>query len=81
MLLTQRENLPHEDTERPDVTLGGVDFVENGLWRHPLERKSGLCNSQRLKKQKKQVKSQILHPFFVALILFFLTLMKINDQT
>lgn len=45
MPLTQRENLPHEDTEGPDVTLGGVDLVENGLWRHPLERKSGLCKS------------------------------------
>lgn len=46
MPLTQREDLPHEDTEGPDVTLGGVDLVENGLWCHPLERKSGLCSSQ-----------------------------------
>lgn len=42
MLLTQREDLPHEDAEGPDVTLGGVDLVEDGLWCHPFEGQSSL---------------------------------------
>lgn len=40
--LTQREDLPHEDTEGPNVALSRVDFVKNGLGCHPLERQSSL---------------------------------------
>lgn len=41
--LTQREDLPYENTKGPDVTLSRVDLVKNGLRCHPLERQSGLC--------------------------------------
>lgn len=42
MTLTQREDLPHENTKGPHVTLSRVNLVKNGLGCHPLERQSSL---------------------------------------
>lgn len=40
--LTQREDLPQQDTIRPHVTLSGKHFVKDGLGRHPLQGEAGL---------------------------------------
>lgn len=42
MTLTQREDLPHENTKRPNITLSCVDLVKNSLGCHPLEWQSSL---------------------------------------
>lgn len=44
--LTQREDLPQQNTVRPHVALGGEHFVKDGLWGHPLERETGLRANQ-----------------------------------
>lgn len=44
--LTQREDLPQQNTERPHVALGGEHLVKDGLWGHPLERETGLRANQ-----------------------------------
>jgi len=36
MVFTKREDLPHEHSKRPHVTLSSVDLVKYRLWRHPL---------------------------------------------
>lgn len=40
--LTQREDLPHENTEGPNIALSGVNLVKYGLRCHPLQRQSRL---------------------------------------
>lgn len=42
--ITQRENLPQQDSVGPDVTLTAVKVLENALWGHPLNRQEGLEN-------------------------------------
>lgn len=42
MTLTQREDLPHENTKGPNITLSRVDLVKNSLRCHPLKRQSSL---------------------------------------
>ena len=35
LTLTETNNLPHEDTERPDIALVGEVFIYEGLWSSP----------------------------------------------
>lgn len=43
---TQREDLPKQDAVGPHVTLGGEQFVKDGLGRHPLQWETGLTANQ-----------------------------------
>lgn len=44
--LTQGEDLPQQNAVGPHVTLRGEHLVEDGLWRHPLQREAGLSANQ-----------------------------------
>lgn len=44
--VTQREDFPEQDAIGPDVTLKGVDTVENTLGRHPLDWQASLTKGE-----------------------------------
>lgn len=44
--LTQGEDLPQQNAEGPNVTLGGEHLVKDGLWRHPFKGEAGLSANQ-----------------------------------
>lgn len=58
--LTQRKDLPEKYPKGPNITLCGVDPIEDGLRSHPLQRKTCLW----------QVKNQNLlwHSLFKCVI-------------
>lgn len=41
-MLTQRKDLPEKYPKGPNITLCGVDPIEDGLGSHPLQRKTCL---------------------------------------